>query len=277
MHGSVPQGSSAQKQRTDHCGGGGGDPAGLRTFRTERPLSITEAPTSMSYEVEPDKIVWTQAYQNQQHRRTLGWSLVSFGLEQIRPAQILRNLQLIQTAVKNNAGEQPFDESIDKRITDLAYEQLIDDIRICIFFENCMKAILLFNGVIIHRFQASTANKSQVKQLSDAQKKQPLSVECIALNNIGDDWFHRNTIGMDLLLSTGYQVNIKLPPELLTVVKKINARRNGLHFHSMLQIEVSDEVVREYEAIKAYVNRWVWEVQNAHALAPNGERPHSRE
>lgn len=222
-------------------------------------------PISRTFESNPHKIVWTQAYQDVQHRRILGWSLIAFGLEQIQPAKIFRNLPLIQAAVKNNSGEYPFDETLDAKIMDLAYEQLIDDIRICIFFENCMKALLLFNGAIIHRFQEQPSNKLKVKQLNTAQKKQPLDVNCIGLNNITEDWFHKNTIGMDLLLSPGYQVNIQLPPEVLAGVKKINARRNGLHFHSMLELEVSDAVAREYDAIKSYVVRWVWEVKNTYS------------
>ncbi len=216
-----------------------------------------------TFEHDPDKIVWTAAYQDERHRNSLAWSLISFGSTQFKRATIIDQLASVELSMRTrNAGHTTM-EAFSEFIQPFIWEQLMDDIRICVFFENYMKAILLFKGAIIHKFQPVGSDHNKVKQLNKAQKAQPLGFECIALNNITDAEFSRNTISMDLMLGDGYQKVIKLSDDVRRIVTMINARRNRLHLHNSLQVEISEAIVKDYRILDAFVEDWAQQIRKA--------------
>lgn len=211
----------------------------------------------MGFEHDPHKIVWTEAYQNQDHLNQLGWSLISFGAHQFKGATIIMRLTEMEKAVgARHAGETSM-EAFAKFLEPFMWEQLIDDIRICTFYENYMKAVLLFKGAIIHKFKPVGSDHGKFKALKRAQEKDPLGVVMITSKNITEAEISPHTITMDLMLSDSYQRVIGLEEEARRLITTINDRRNKLHFHNSLTIELSEEILRGYRALNAQVDYFV--------------------
>ena len=137
-----------------------------------------------------------------------------------------------------------------KELFPYIFDWVIDDIRICIFFENFLKAVLLHMGVIIHRFDRNTPKG---KQLDKAQWKSPLSVSCIPDNNITTELRH-TTLEMGLLLGDDYQKVIGLRKDVLEIVKVINTRRNKLHLMTEVAGELSTATINDLKLLDGFVD-----------------------
>jgi hypothetical protein len=119
----------------------------------------------------------------------------------------------------------------------LHYEKLIDHFKICTVFENYNKAILLSKGYMVH-----TIDDKKNKRLAKTQREEPVLISDFKMNNsfIKDNFSSKyyleglknfNTISFGLTLKEDYQNVINLDHDFVTYLKKINTRRNRLHFY----------------------------------------------
>ena len=207
-------------------------------------------------ETDPNKIDWIKVYQDGPQRNAIGWDLIAFGAEQFKRATIIQRLTVLLEAYQGLeqgvASGMEFREILDE----VMWNQVVDDVRITLFFENCMKGILLFNGVMIHRFK-KLDDEERFEKLNRAQNKNPLGIESISLSNIVGSELSGFTIGMNLMLSKPYQMLIDLPVELATIVRRINTRRNELHLHNSIRGELGTAILKDYEILEAFVDDWL--------------------
>lgn len=225
----------------------------LLRFQTICYAGSSTRPMDVPREIDPTKIDWITVYQDEALRNSYAWDLIGFGIEQFMRASIIENLQLLID--QHAEGAKPPSAKYRSVVEQLMWNQLVDDVRIIVFFENCMKGILLFNGVIIHRFKL-LADHERHKKLTRAQKGQPLGHESIALSSIVREEIDKNTLTMDLMLGEAYQKVIGIPPDVLEVVRRINDRRNNLHFHNAIKSEFSLKVLLGYNRMLMYVSEW---------------------
>ena len=118
------------------------------------------------------------------------------------------------------------------------YEKLIDYVKISIAFENYNKAILLQNGILVHKIKRTKLYK-KFNEIQSAGK--PVYVNDfinefsiltnneneIFLNGLTDSF---QTINYSDTLNENYQHIIKLDFDLNYRLKEINEKRNRLHF-----------------------------------------------
>ncbi len=223
-------------------------------------------PTS-GYETDPDKIDWIAAYQEPAYLNHLAGALVAFGAERFKKARIIEQLPQLETIQQHVKMKIITTEAAGKALLPFLMDWLIDEIRICIFFENLMKAELLSQGAIIHTFRDvrpipkprwcwQRNKQTKAQQLHKAQQNQPLAVSSLVINNITQE-LQRNTISMELMFKPKYQQVIRTPQDILEIVKRMNHNRNKLHLTSEVGGVLGAETIRELKLLDAYVDQQI--------------------
>lgn len=120
------------------------------------------------------------------------------------------------------------------------YEKLTDYIKIAVAFENYNKAVLVESGYLVHRIQKGEKTKYLWKL---QEKGQPIRIsdfkqKCEFVNDsrLRIKYYLEGlkkgfpTISYSQTLSEEYQQIIKLDERLVYQLKKLNEKRNRLHF-----------------------------------------------
>lgn len=118
------------------------------------------------------------------------------------------------------------------------YERLIDKIKICTSFENYNKAVLLSNGILIHKINP----KSNKKLASLQQSRTPVLIDDFLLDHkysldYNNEWsldgLRKNfeTITFSDTLAEHYQRVIGLDKNFIHYLKEMNIYRNRLHLY----------------------------------------------
>ena len=132
---------------------------------------------------------------------------------------------------------------------------LIDEIRICLFFENFMKAELLDKRFVIHYVHDPTqVKRSKAAILRKEQKDRPILSSRLVADGLTNSELQSKTLTMDLMFRTKYQVVIGIPADVPVVVRRMNENRNKLHFTSEVGGELSSKLVNDLKLLDAYVN-----------------------
>ena len=213
------------------------------------------------YEKDVDNIVWTNLYQNEEHRNSLAWSLIAFGLPEFYRAHVIKNLGELELMVKANKARLIDTKQFGEFIQPFVWEKLADDFRMIVFFENYMKATLLFKQCIIH--QLVLPDGAEQKRFNKFQRDIPVNVKSLAISNATEKNISKRTIGMDLLLSQSYQKVIRLPEKVLKHVKEMNASRNRLHLRSTVKFDMGPSIVDELKEVKAFADDWARQLRSA--------------
>lgn len=132
------------------------------------------------------------------------------------------------------------------------YEKLIDYIKISLAFETYNKATLMKNGILVH-----TINNKFNRELAKRQREGiPIKLTDFLQNNYSTLDFltqkaelnglseHFPTISYSHTLNDCYQEIIGLDGQLIFELKKINQKRNKLHFYTDFKgaFSVSDHI-----------------------------------
>lgn len=207
------------------------------------------------YESAPDKIDWITAYQDKAHLNFLVGSLFVFGMERFKAAKIIEGLPHLEAAFRHYKSGIITLQTVAKTVTPFMWDWLIDEIRICLFFENFMKGELLYQGYVIHQFKdASNDKSSRIGQLIKRQQKQPISTSELLAQEVQANELHRKTITMELMLRPSYQELIRLPSDVLIIVKRMNENRNKLHFATDASGELGEALIRDLKILDAFVD-----------------------
>ena len=65
------------------------------------------------------------------------------------------------------------------------------------------------------------------------------------------------TIGMGTMLNSKYQEVIKLPENILAIVREINSSRNELHFRPIISGEYGRSTVADLRRLNEFVEPWL--------------------
>lgn len=190
--------------------------------------------------------------------------MIVFGLEEFKHAYIIQNLDQLEALLdKKDRGEIDIEE-FGQAMAPFMFDDLSDAIRICVFFENYMKAILMSQRMIVHQFASE-----RLKPLGKKQSKRPIVNRYFVKCNIEPREVSEQTIGMGTMLNSKYQEVIKLPEDVLSVVREINSSRNELHFRPSITGEYGRSTVADLRRLNEFVEPWV---QRAIEASKEGRR-----
>lgn len=151
--------------------------------------------------------------------------MILFGLEEFKGAYVIQNLDRLEELLEKRERGEIAIEELARAIAPFMFNDLSDAIRICVFFENYMKAILLSERMIIHQFASD-----RLKSLGSRQRKRPIINRYFVKCRVEGREVSDLTIGMETMLRKSYQEVIKLPDDIQSIIREISATRNELHF-----------------------------------------------
>jgi len=142
----------------------------------------------------------------------------------------------------------------------------LDAARICICFENFFKAELLLKGYIIHRIDKAALTPTY-RYLAADQKTRPIKITEIKLAE-GLRWKRNNnysfqtltpfTIEFTLFLKEpSYKSKIRLPEGVFLALKRINTKRNMLHYLVGDGAVYDQQVIAELQCVKRCFNDYL--------------------
>lgn len=182
--------------------------------------------------------------------------LIRYGWMQFMRARLVEEVELLKSI--NAQGKRPEHE---KAIKELVMDGVVDAVRICICFENFMKAKLLADGFIIHELDQ---NAEELKELARKQRKEPISLRNI--EEVCGGWqrtpdgsgclkgVRRQTLKLSCMLKPDYQKQIRLPLDVARSVDKFAAKRNELHLYLSDGLSTSTEAIASLEGMIAFAH-----------------------
>lgn len=199
-----------------------------------------------------EKVDWIERYRDGHILGPICSGLIVFGLEEFKGAYIIQNLDQLEALLdKKDRGEIGLEE-FGQAVAPFMFNDLSDAIRICVFFENYMKAILMSERMIVHQFTSE-----RLKPLGRRQNKQPIVNLYLVKCRIEPYEVSEQTIGMGTMLGNKYQEVIKLPDDIRDIVREINASRNRLHFRANIAGEYGRSTVADLRKLDGFADQWV--------------------
>lgn len=199
-----------------------------------------------------EKADWIERYRDGRILGRLCSGMIVFGLEEFKGAYFIQNLDQLEALLdKKDRGEIGLEE-FGQAVAPFMFNDLSDAIRICVFFENYMKAILMSERIIVHQFTSE-----RLKPLGRRQNKQPIDNLYLVKCRIEPDEVSEQTIGMGLMLNSKYQDVIKLPDDIRDIVREINTSRNSLHFRPNMAGEYGRSTVADLRKLNGFADQWV--------------------
>jgi len=196
------------------------------------------------------------AYWVDQNTASKAMNLIHFGYEQFHRARLISELDILRTI-----HEHGFRLEFQQKAVEIGLEGVVDAIRICICFENYMKATLLAKGYFVHELDKGFTG---LKQLAKEQAHRPLTLVDVRRESGG--WqrnpdglcflkgVRKNTLKMSSMLRVGYQEVIGLPTNVADFVGGLNEKRNHLHFYLSDGFTISKQIVQSLEELIVFVN-----------------------
>jgi len=171
----------------------------------------------------------TEAYTSEKERLKVAWELLSYANMIFRRVYVFEHFDAFSKSFRSDPPIEYWNG--------MQYEKLIDQIKICIAFENYNKAFLLSSGFMVHMIDSKKNGG-----LSKKQKSEPILIEeflngnKFIQNSPFTEWYldglnNFNTLPFGWTLSEGYQSIIKLDIRFLNYLKDVNQKRNRLHFY----------------------------------------------
>lgn len=209
-------------------------------------------------------------YMDRRNAMGLSMGLMTFGYRQFLTTKRFEKLSILKKLCNEFSPNQRPDF---EQLSDLAFDSLLDSIKITICFENFMKALLLSNGFVIHRL-----DKNVFKDLGKEQSFKPVSVEQVRnvkdweINNginLPEEWMRRqikgigkHTIGMKELLSQGYLTPLGIDDKIMKLCNPYFQYRNNLHLYSGESISLTKTDYKDFTQIIDFINRDLVRIQN---------------
>jgi len=199
-----------------------------------------------------EKVDWIERYRDGRILGPICSGMIVFGLEEFKHAYIIQNLDQLEALLdKKDRGEIGLEE-FGQALAPFMFDDLSDAIRICVFFENYMKAILMSERMIVHQFSSE-----RLKPLGKRQSKRPIVNRYFVKCHIEPREMSEQTIGMGTMLNNKYQEVIKLPEDVLAIVREINSSRNELHFRPSIAGEYGRSTVADLRRLNEFVEPWL--------------------
>lgn len=215
---------------------------------------MATGPTS-GYETDPDRMDWIAVYQDKAYLNYLAGALVYFSAMRFKGASIIKKLGELEAIQRHIVQKIVTVDTGPQAIRPFILDWLIDEIRICLFFENFMKAELLDKGFVIHYVQDRSQQKSsKAALLRKEQKDRPIPSSRLVADGLTNAELRSKTLTMDLMFRPKYQEVIGIPTDVLAVVCRMNKNRNKLRFTSEVGGELSSKGVNDLKLLDAFVD-----------------------
>ncbi|HMU14709.1 MAG TPA: hypothetical protein PKE53_11975 [Flavobacteriales bacterium] len=199
-----------------------------------------------------EKVDWIERYPDGRILGPICSGMIVFGLEEFKGAYIIQHLDKLEALLdKKDRGEISIEE-FGQAMAPFMFYSLSDSIRICVFFENYMKAILMSERMIVHQFASE-----RLKPLGKRQSKRPIVNRYFVKCHIEPREISEQTIGMGTMLNNKYQEIIKLPEDVLAIVREINSSRNELHFRPSIAGEYGRSTIADLRRLNEFAEPWV--------------------
>lgn len=147
-------------------------------------------------------------------------------------------------------------------------EYLVDSVRVCLFFENYMKARLIERRRIVHEV------KDTLPELRKAQKKRPISFdELVAIApftdaggmNVIHTGLKQMTVGAKTLFEQkDYRDVVDIPAHFYPTLMTMTKDRNRLHFMNYRELGHNENFITVLGEMKAFVQSAVRRVRLAY-------------
>ena len=199
-----------------------------------------------------EKVDWIERYRDGRILGPICSGMIVFGLEEFKGAYIIQNLDQLEALLDKKDRSEINLEDFGQALVPFMFNNLSDAIRICVFFENYMKAILMSERMIVHQFTSE-----RLKPLGKRQSKRPIVNRYFVKCQIVPLEVSEQTIGMGTMLNNKYQEVIKLPDDVLAIVREINASRNELHFRPSIAGEYGRSTVADLRKLNEFAELWV--------------------
>ncbi|MCG9910495.1 MAG: hypothetical protein MH137_04260 [Flavobacteriales bacterium] len=192
-------------------------------------------------------------------------SLIAFGYDVYRNSKIIKDFGKLKK-ITHDLNISPHSTDSHKLIQEFMFEYLIDSIRILIFFENYMKARLIYKGFIVHLIK----DEDPFKKLRKKQFKEPVlygEIQVIEPFIMESGEFHTNsclsdkTLGMSILLKSGYTMHYNIDFNLLKFIGELNKYRNRLHFSDKYELTLNQEFLKNLSELIVFVNKVMLQLQ----------------
>ena len=209
-------------------------------------------------------------YRDIRNAKGMSMGLLTFGYRQFLTTKRFEKLAVIKKLCEDFSPTQPPDIRL---LSDLAFDNLLDSIKITICFENFIKSLLLSNGFVIHKL-----DKAIFPELAKEQYSKPISfhrVKAICdweINpklNVPEEWMKKQikgintmTIGMKELLSADYLSLLNISDEIIKICTPYFKYRNNLHLYSGESITFTKSDYKDFVKIIDFINRDLIRIQN---------------
>ncbi len=189
-------------------------------------------------------------------------NMIVFGAENLKRASVIQHLDLLKQAVRDREAGQISAMDFNHIIHPFIFEKYTDLVKICLFFENYMKAQLIGNGFLIHKINKvngceSIASKQQKTPISTKELHDTLPFDIDKENNfIYHEALSNQTLPINLFLNKEKYIElIQLPENIRRFLLALSEKRNELHFISVLEFEMSLSYLNDLDLINHFVNR----------------------
>lgn len=205
-------------------------------------------------------------------RNGMGMSmgLMTFGCRQFMTTKRFEKLPVLKKLCEEANRNQPPNFHL---LSELAFDSLLDSIKITICFENFIKALLLSNGFVIHKL-----DRNIFPELGKEQFSKPISVKQITENkaweinpsiDLPEEWMRqqikgigKQTIGMKELLSIEYLSLLKISDDIIKLCNPYFQYRNNLHLYTGEAISFSKTDYIDFTKIIDFINNDLVRIQN---------------
>lgn len=209
-------------------------------------------------------------YMDTRNAMGLSMGLMTFGYRQFLTTKRFEKLSVLKKLCEEFSPTQPPDFTL---ISDLAFDGLLDSIKITVCFENFFKALIISNGFVIHKLDKNVFPDLWKKQFSE-----PVSVgEVLQVRDwessqglgLPETWMNRQikgvskqTIGMKEMLSQGYLTPLGITQNIVDLCDPYFQYRNNLHLYAGEAISFSKNDYSDFTKIIDFINRDLVRIQN---------------
>lgn len=190
------------------------------------------------------------------NRNETAQGLVLFGYQNLKGAYLVQQFGKLEELLNMKESGEMEGTAMKEEMLPFLLENLIDAVKICIFFENYMKAVLISKGFLVHEIVRDKVTPS----LSEEQKKRPVSLlEFSTIENFNLSADQKTLTHPKLLDKTititamiykeQYIKAIGLPADVLKTVIFINDQRNKLHFAPDWTLSLSRSFLKELKRL----------------------------
>lgn len=209
------------------------------------------------------KLNFQSIYRNHDNAQTCAINMIDFGVKQFQSTFKYQNFNNLKELCEKGR----FDPADTKLIQDFIFNELTDNIKLGICFENLLKAILLSNLYLVHNI-----DHNKFKELSKRQKKEPIFVDELlkispyfSNHNIDTDdesvkeqikGLKEQTINYSILIgSERYLNHFNVPPKLISILRAENEKRNKLHMYNHASFEFNKKTFEDFEFVNNFLKK----------------------